>query len=47
MEKQQRFTAEFKREAIRLLKSSEKPAVVVASELGIPRNRLVGSGCGT
>src|SRR3982750_2034784 len=40
MEKRQRFTAEFKREAIRLLKTSGKPAAVVARELGIPRNRL-------
>jgi len=40
MEKRQRFTAEFKREAIRLLKVSGKPAAVVARELGIPRNRL-------
>jgi transposase len=40
MEKRQRFTAEFKREAVRLFKSSEKPATVVARELGIPRNRL-------
>jgi transposase len=40
MEKRQRFTAEFKREAIRLLKTSGRPAAVVARELGIPRNRL-------
>jgi transposase len=40
MEKRQRFTAEFKREAIKLLKTSSKPAAVVARELGIPRNRL-------
>lgn len=40
MEKRQRFTAEFKREALRLLKTSGKPAAVVARELGIPRNRL-------
>src|SRR5688500_18312707 len=40
MEKRQRFTAEFKREALRLLKSSGKPAAVVARQLGIPRNRL-------
>lgn len=40
MEKRQRFTAEFKREAVRLLKSAGKPAAVVARELGIPRNRL-------
>lgn len=40
MEKRQRFTAEFKHEAIRLLKTSGKPAAVVARELGVPRNRL-------
>lgn len=40
MEKRQRFTAEFKREAVKLLNSGDKPASVVARELGIPRNRL-------
>jgi transposase len=40
MEKRQRFTAEFKREAIRLLRESGKPATVVARDLGVPRNRL-------
>lgn len=40
MEKRQRFTAEFKREALRLLKASGKPAAVIARQLGIPRNRL-------
>ena len=40
MEKRQRFTAEFKREAIRLMRTSGRPAAVVARELGIPRNRL-------
>jgi transposase len=40
MEKRQRFTAEFKREAIRLMQTSAKPAAVVARELGVPRNRL-------
>lgn len=40
MEKRQRYTAEFKREAIRLLKTSGKSAAVVARELGIARNRL-------
>jgi len=40
MEKRQRFTAEFKREALRLLKTSGKPAAVLARELGVPRNRL-------
>jgi hypothetical protein len=40
MEKRQRFTAEFKREAVRLLKQADKPAAVIARELGIPRNRI-------
>ena len=40
MEKRQRFSAEFKREAVRLLQTSGKPAAVVARELGIPRNRI-------
>jgi len=40
MEKRQRFTAEFKREAVRLMRTANKPAAVVARELGIPRNRL-------
>jgi transposase len=40
MEKRQRFTAEFKREAVRLMRISGRPAAVVARELGIPRNRL-------
>lgn len=40
MQKRQRFTAEFKREAVRLLKAGNRPAAVIARELGIPRNRL-------
>jgi transposase len=40
MEKRQRFSAEFKREALRLMQTSGKPAAVVARELGVPRNRL-------
>ncbi|GLQ50933.1 transposase [Dyella flava] len=40
MEKRQRFSAEFKREAIRMMQTSGKPVVVVARELGIPHNRL-------
>lgn len=40
MTKRQKFTAEFKREAVRLLQTSGKPAAVVARELGIPRNRI-------
>ncbi len=42
MEKRQRFTVEFKREALRLLKTSGKPTAVVARELGVPRNRQKG-----
>ena len=40
MEKRQKFTPEFKREAVRLLRQSGRPAAVVARELGIPSNRL-------
>ncbi|UXA50444.1 transposase [Xanthomonas prunicola] len=40
MQKRQRFTAEFKREAVRLLKAGDRPAAVIARELDIPRNRL-------
>lgn len=40
MIKRQKFTAEFKREAVRLLQTAGKPAAVVARELGIPRNRI-------
>ncbi|AOY68263.1 transposase [Xanthomonas euvesicatoria] len=40
MQKRQQFTAEFKREAVRLLRAGDRPAAVIARELGIPRNRL-------
>jgi transposase len=40
MEKRQRFTAEFKREAIRMVRESGKAVAAVARELGVPRNRL-------
>jgi transposase len=40
MTQRQKFTAEFKREAVRLLQTCGKPAAIVARELGIPRNRL-------
>jgi transposase len=40
MGKRQRFTNEFKLEAVRLLTQSGRPAVEIARELGIPRNRL-------
>lgn len=36
----QRFSAEFKREAVRLLERSDKPDTQLALELGVPRNRL-------
>ena len=40
MGKRQRFTQEFKLEAVRLMKHSGRPVAEVARELGIPRNRL-------
>lgn len=40
MAKRQRFTKEFKAEAIRLWKSSGRPATAVARELGLRRNHL-------
>ena len=40
MQRRQQFTAEFKREAVRLFKAGDRPAAVVARELGIPRNKL-------
>ncbi len=40
MGQRQRFTNEFKLEAVRLLKQSGRPAAEIARELGIPRNRL-------
>lgn len=40
MEKRQKFSAEFKREAVRQLRESGKRASVVARELGIPHNRI-------
>lgn len=36
----QRFSAELKREAVRLLESPDKPITQLAIELGVPRNRL-------
>lgn len=36
----QRFTAEFKREAVRLLERGDKPVSQLAVELGVARNRL-------
>ncbi len=40
MSKRQKFSKEFKIEAVRLLEQSDKPAVEVAHSLGIPRNRI-------
>jgi len=40
MEKRKKFTPEFKREAVRLMESSSKPAADVARELGVRRNQL-------
>jgi transposase-like protein len=40
MEKRQRYTVELKREAVRLLKMADKPAAVLARELGVPRTKL-------
>ena len=40
MGKHQQFTKEFKLEAIRLWKSSGRPAPAVARELGLRRNHL-------
>jgi transposase len=39
MEKRQKFTPEFKREAVRLLQKADKPAAAVAREPGIPPKR--------
>jgi transposase len=36
----QRFSAEFKREAVRLLELGQKPGTQLALELGVARNRL-------
>lgn len=40
MVKRQQFTAEFKREVVRQLRSGDKPIAQIARELGVPRNRL-------
>jgi transposase len=40
MEKRQKFTPEFKREAVRLLQKAHKPAAAVARELGVLARRL-------
>ena len=40
MEKCRKFTAEFKREEVRLLERGDKLVTQLAAELSIPRNRL-------
>jgi transposase len=40
MKKRKVFTSQFKREAIRLMESSENPASDVARQLGVRRNQL-------
>ncbi|MDA3914993.1 transposase [Oleiagrimonas sp.] len=40
MVKRRRFTAEFKREAVRLLDAGDRPASEVAIDLGIRQNQL-------
>jgi len=40
MRKRNQFTAEFKREAVRLLSEGRKPAAELARELGVRRNQL-------
>lgn len=40
MQKRKTFSAEFKREAVRLMRESGKAVSIVARELGVPRNRL-------
>ena len=40
MGKRKQFTPQFKREAVRLMESSEKPSSEVARELGVRRNQL-------
>ena len=40
MQKRKAFTKEFKLEAVRLLEKGNKPAAVLARELGIQRNQL-------
>ena len=40
MQKLQTFSKEFKKEAVRLLESTNTPAVELARELGVRRNQL-------
>ncbi|WP_407351372.1 transposase [Luteimonas sp. R10] len=46
MQKRQRFTAEFKREAVRLLKARDRPAAAIARELGISSQPALHAGAG-
>ena len=39
MTKRQRYTREFKLEAVRLLEAGDQPGVEIARELGIKRNQ--------
>lgn len=40
MTKRKKYTSEFKREAVGLMESSEKPSSAVARQLGVRRNQL-------
>lgn len=40
MAERQRYSREFKLEAVRLLEAGQKPAADLARELGVPRNKL-------
>ena len=40
MRKRKTYTSQFKREAVRLMESSEKPSSDVARQLGVRRNQL-------
>jgi transposase len=40
MTKRKTYTAEFKREAVRLLERGDRPGAAIARELGIRRNQL-------
>jgi transposase len=40
MQKRNTFSAEFKKEAVRLLERNDKPAADLARELGVKRNQL-------
>ena len=40
MNKRKTFTSQFKREAVRLMESSDKPATDGARQLGVRRNQL-------